>query len=130
MISPVFCNTWTACSKAQEIPSNSCTCLIAYGIERFVSIRWIRGRHKSMTILQASPLCLTASFSRTTSTANSPCWFLLELLIQVIVSGLLQIILAEETLWSPRNYKFTMSFHSAISAQNNLFSMSQWRGPQ
>lgn len=94
-------STWTACSKAQEIPSSSWTCLIEYGIERFVSIKCMTGRQESMTTLQESPVFFTECFSRTTSKASSPFWPLLVLLIQVVVSGLIQIMFTVETLGSP-----------------------------
>lgn len=52
-------------------------------------------------ILQASPLCLTASFSRMTSSANSPLEDLEGLRTHVFVPGLTQIIFAELIRGSP-----------------------------
>lgn len=61
------------------------------------------GRQESITVLHASPLFLTASFSRVTSTANSPFGFLDGLLIQAAVSALIHVTFAVETLGSPAN---------------------------
>ena len=96
-----FDRRWTAWSKTQEILSSSCTYFIACDTECLVSIEWSTGRQASRTIFHASPLCLTAAFLGTMSKASSPFRLLQGFLIQVAVSGLIQIMFIVQTRESP-----------------------------
>lgn len=124
--------TWTAWSKAHEIPNRSWICFMAYGIERWESIKWKTGRQQSKTILHASPLCLTASFSNVTSTANSPFLLLQGLCTQVVVPGFIQIMFTVEIRGSPtketqRQFltKFIPSNGDKVDAKNEHSSLTQ-----